>query len=204
MLNLCTKRKHASACFPFRIINCAYHLLTFGLSLWSCKTEPIGTISPQNQTVSIDLGQARAEFMSKIFDDIDYVFLDYHDSVPLARLAFLRFDADEIYIHDRGLDNVAQFERNGTLKRVFQSKGAGGPGEFMHIEDFQARGDTLIIADARQNKLIAYSADGRYLFSAKSPFTLSDVYFSPNFQLYHLNNVPENLERHNFVRVSGD
>ncbi|MCH6236150.1 6-bladed beta-propeller [Cognataquiflexum rubidum] len=178
----------------------AFYILLFFLSCKSDKSMDVSGII----SIPVDINQSEPALMSKHFESIEYILLDYDDSLPIARPTYIKFFEEDIFAQDRGLDNIIQFNRNGEVKRIFQSTGIGGPGEFMQVENFQVREDTLLISDARQNKILAFSHEGEHLFTEKSPYRLSDVFYTPNFQLYHLNNAPESQDRSNFIRISPD
>lgn len=155
------------------------------------------------KNVQIDFEQSKEQTLSTIFSGIEYLLLDYNDTLPMVRPFRVRLERNDIFIQDNGLENLFHFDGNGRLLNIFQSKGIGGPGEFMSMEDFQIKGDTVIIGDSRQNQLVFYNFNGDFLFSKRFTHSLNEFYYTPNGLLLHMNNLPE-IESNNFVKIEDD
>ncbi|MCL6259735.1 6-bladed beta-propeller [Aquiflexum sp. TKW24L] len=138
----------------FRFNYCFAYSLLF---LIACSSKS----NDQNVEV-IHIDKAKAEILSKIVEDIEYVVLE-NPNKPFVK-------ADKLFVFDGGII-LADYWSNHTLLRYDQNgkflnpigRYGEGPGEYVQITDvdFDDKSRNLIIIS--RNHLITYSIDGVFI-----------------------------------------
>jgi hypothetical protein len=83
------------------------------------------------EKIEIDLNESKESFLSEKFEDIEYILLDYQDSLPIVQPYSIIFHKDLIFVNDRILENLFVFSSNGKVLKVIKSTGTG-PKEFIY------------------------------------------------------------------------
>jgi hypothetical protein len=137
---------------------------------------------------------------STLFESIEYVFLESNDSVPLVGNMKTLIKNDFIYIEDNELNNLHQFNLRGELKTIFKSTG-DGPGQFRQIEDFQIKGDTVLIYDRALGKILFFNLEGKFLSENLEKNGATNFHVGNNFTLLFFSGY-SNSEGNIFMRKS--
>ncbi|WP_075349545.1 6-bladed beta-propeller [Algoriphagus marinus] len=144
------------------------------------KTENTNNISPIS--IKIELDKIQQATFSTLFESIEYVFLESNDSVPLVGNMKTLIKNDFIYIEDNELNNLHKFNLRGELKTIFKSTG-DGPGQFRQIEDFQIKGDTVLIYDRVLGKILFFNLEGKFLRENLEKNGATNFHVGNNFTL---------------------
>ncbi len=142
---------------------------------------------------------AEDKVFSSLFDGIDYVLLGHRDDSPLVGNMKTVISDRFIYIEDNELDNLFQYDHAGSLHTVFKSTGSG-PGEFVQIQDYQIKNDTVIIFDYVSAKLIYLDTDGKFLREPPLKVEASNFHVGNNYKLLFYSGFP-NSEDMVFTRM---
>jgi hypothetical protein len=164
-------------------------------TLGSCSgKKPSGLTS-----IRIDPKDSQSLMLSEFFEEINYVFLDDSDTLPLVNPYKISFKGDLILVSDNVLDNIHVFNDSGERQFSLQSLGQG-PMEFSHLEDFFVHGDSIIIKDNVLKKLLIFDLKGQVLGEQKFKLLSAEFFYHPFFRIYYL----ENNEAYNFAKIDSD
>ncbi|SDD19432.1 hypothetical protein SAMN04488104_101851 [Algoriphagus faecimaris] len=170
-------------------------LLILGLLNFSCQNNN----QKKPELTSIDLELVTGNLFSEVFEEINYVLLKENDTLPLVQPLKTVVTDDFIYILDIKLNNLFKFNRNGEIIHIFNSSGQG-PQEFIQIQDYQVKQDTVILQDNLSNKLIYFDDDGKFLKETKLPSSSANFFKGANFTL-HFTDGMEGIGK-DFLKIS--
>jgi hypothetical protein len=117
------------------------------LILWTFLLIPI-LISCESETkgdakiLQVDVSAAQKGKISDHFESIEYILLDYPDSLPIVGLYKMILTKDKIFVESRETAAVFIFDRKGNLQNVIRDYG-DGPGQFRLIDDMFLEGDLV-------------------------------------------------------------
>lgn len=159
-----------------------YFMLSFVI-IFSCKES-----TQQRKVAKIDLDISKEIKMSELFESMEYLLVQEQDSLPIVQPYKVLFNDSLIFIEDNELDNLFIVDRNdGKVKRVLQSFGSGS-GEFNQIEDFQIKGNLIIIKDVILGKLISFDFEGNFISEKRVSNEATNFYQGTDFLLLYFNN----------------
>ena len=165
--------------------------------LWACSS-PEENVSP---VITIDPDQSVIAKLSEHFQGIDYILLDYPDSLPIVNAYAMVFTDDNILVESRETAAVFIFDKKGKLQRVIRNYGEG-PGEFVLIDELHLR-DNHIVITARPWKQLTFDFEGNLMKEVKSPPGIDRDFMGKDFNLYQYQH-GEGEDRWTFQRVSGE
>lgn len=174
--------------------------ILFIIILISCK--PSVEEEENSKIVAINLDDSKSEFLSKKVKDIEYILLDYEDSLPMVNPTKFIVLPERIYVCDHNFHNIFIFDRHGNVINVIESKGEG-PQEFNYINDFIVDDGDIVIFDTQLHKIIRYTEDGEFLSEEKTNLIAESLVQAPDFRLFYMNNNTD-AEGFNFVRITPD
>lgn len=94
----------------------------------------------------------------------------------------------ELFVADRGRDQVAVYDLNGQRLRAFGSSGRG-PGQLRAPHGLAVHGDRVYVADTGNHRVLAFDRAGRFAFEIEQPKPRAlkrpeDVLVAPDGSLY--------------------
>jgi len=116
--------------------------------------------------VKIDVDSARKGKISDHFQSVEYILLDYPDSLPIVNLAKMIITEDRILVESRETAAVFVFDRKGNLHNVIRNYGEG-PGQFVLIDDMFLEGDLVRIHNHYLKKYLVFNFDGSLIEEGK-------------------------------------
>lgn len=94
----------------------------------------------------------------------------------------------ELFVADRGRDQIAVYDLNGQRLRAFGSSGRG-PGQLRAPHGLAVHGDRVYVADTGNHRVLAFDRAGRFAFEIEQPKPRAlkrpeDVLVAPDGSLY--------------------
>lgn len=152
----------------------------FLISVLCACSSPEGNVS---HVITIDPDQSGIAKLSEHFESIDYILLDYPDSLPIVNAYAMVFTEDNILVESKETAAVFIFDRRGKLQRVIRNYGEG-PGEYVYIDEMFVR-DHRIVLHARPWKQLTFDFEGNLLEEVKLPSGSKRAYLAQDFNLYY-------------------
>lgn len=175
-------------------------ILILFVILMACK--PDAGEYGNSRIIAIDLDNSKPELLSKKVKSIEYILLNYMDSLPIVNPTKFIVLPERIYVCDHNLHNIFIFDRFGKVINVIESKGEG-PQEFNYINDFIVDDGDVVILDTQLHKIIRYTEDGEFLSEEKTKLIAETLVQSSDFRLFYMNNNTD-AEGFNFVKLTSD
>jgi len=176
--------------------NLFIYVFIFSLSIpQACNSR----VEKTSNLIEIDPDQSVTAKLSEYFDGIDYILLDYPDSLPIVNEYAMLITDDNILVESRETAAVFIFDRRGKLQRVIREYGKG-PGEFVLIDGLHVKDERIVIY-ARPSKQLIFDFEGRLLEENKLELEVDGVYLGKDFNLYHSQH-GDGEEKLTFQRVS--
>jgi len=150
--------------------------------------------------IKIDPDQSVTAKLSEHFVGIDYILLDYPDSLPIVNAYAMVFTEDNILVESRETAAIFIFDRRGKLQRVIREYGEG-PGEFVLIDDLNVNNNHIVI-NARPRKELTFDFEGNLLREVKLLPGTDKSFRGKDFHLHHFQQ-GNGDEKWTFQRVSG-
>jgi len=152
----------------------------------SCSTRD--TIEDASRTtIKIDLDASLEGNYSDIFDGIRYILLDPGPDEYLIRPYQITFKGDFIFVEERGKGSLHIYNADGHFKNIIKPSGRG-PGEFNLMEDYQLKGEEIIIKDNTLNKFIAFDHSGNFLREWKPAIVSNNFLELEEATLHYMDN----------------
>jgi len=137
-------------------MRCYFAFLQFVLLFSSCSS---ASHEPQAGVEEIVIDPEKVEpylNLSEILDDsIEIIPLETNDECLISTIKRLEFYRDRIYVADEVSGNLLEFTSTGRYQRTVGRKG-NGPGEYIRLDDFAFKGDSVIVLDGRVKKYVIY------------------------------------------------
>ena len=149
------------------------------------------------ETIIINPENSESSLLSQSYQSIEYVFLDFPDSIPMVRFYKILIENGKIFIEDRDFNSILIFNKNGTFYNIIRSTGMG-PGEFYQTEDFQIISNNVIIKDSYLGKEIEFDVDGNFISEYKPEVPEGNFYKKDSFSLFYSQNFTD-LGSYEFV-----
>lgn len=140
------------------------YLLLLFLGFLSCETKHQNTESTIPM-ISIS-GNQNIETVpfDSLFVKSKIIRLETTSESLLKQVGKVVLYKEGIYILDSGQEQLFQFDADGHFIRNINHKGQG-PGEYVSLNDFQIKNDTIYLLDGRGGKLFAYDMADNLLFT---------------------------------------
>lgn len=125
------------------------------LSVLSCRNT---TSEPIDGVITIDApydGSDASEKFNSLFRLAGYTALETNDESLIGRITKVMFYNDEIFILDRS-NSIIRFSKDGRHLHTYAHFGEG-PAEYVGMEDFDIKNDTIHILDMLKKKIIMYT-----------------------------------------------
>ncbi|MEB2782777.1 6-bladed beta-propeller [Algoriphagus sp. C2-6-M1] len=175
-------------------------ILILFVILISCKS---GLEEQENsRVVAINLDDSKPELLSRKVKSIEYLLLNYVDSLPIVNPTKIMVLPNRIYVCDHNLHNIFIFDRKGKVINVIESKGEG-PQEFNYINDFIVDDRDIVIFDTQLHKIIRYKENGKFISEERTNIIAETLVQTPDFRLFYMN-YNTDAEGFNFVRITPD
>ncbi|MCL6259960.1 6-bladed beta-propeller [Aquiflexum sp. TKW24L] len=157
-------------------------LLTFLLNpiLISCESKTKGDA----KIIQVDLDAAKNGKISDHFESIDYILLDYPDSLPIVNPAKMILTNDRIFVESRETAAVFVFDRKGNLQNVIRNYGEG-PGQFLLIDDMFLEGNLVRIHCTYLKKYLIFNLEGELIEEGKLDEIADRSFIGKDFSLFH-------------------
>lgn len=158
-------------------------LLTFLLIpiLISCESETKG----DGKIIKVDVDAAQKGKISDHFESIEYILLDYPDSLPIVGPYKMILTDDRILVESRETAAVFVFDRKGNLHNVIRNYGEG-PGQFLLIDDMFLEGDLLRIHCPNTKKYLIFNLEGELIEEGKLEENADRSFIGKDFSLYQI------------------
>jgi hypothetical protein len=156
-------------------------LLTFLLIpiLISCESETKG----DSKMIQVDVEAAQKGKISDHFESIEYILLDYPDSLPIVGPYKMILTDDRILVESRETAAVFVFDRKGNLQNVIRNFG-DGPGQFRLIDDMFLEGDLVRIHCNYLQKYLIFNINGILIEEGKLKEMADRSFIGKEFILY--------------------
>lgn len=156
-------------------------LLTFLLIpiLISCESETKGDI----KMIQVDVDAAQKGKISDHFESIEYILLDYPDSLPIVGPYKMILTKNKILVESRETAAVFVFDRKGNLQNVIRNFG-DGPGQFRLIDDMFLEGDLVRIHCTYLKKYLIFNIYGILIEEGKLKEMADRSFIGKEFILY--------------------
>ena len=130
------------------------------MNLTDCNTN-----KRENEYGHIDLvnGLKKKEFfsLSKIAEEIEYIFLETNDNCLVADIHRIVYDPPYFFITDRFQKAVFIFYETGKYVNKISAVGQG-PHEYTEIYSFDAKDSMIYILDYNMRKIFKYDVKGKF------------------------------------------
>lgn len=137
-----------------------------------------------NSAVTIDLDLGKEYKASEIFEELDYVLLDYPDETPIVNAYKMLFTDNHIIVESRENASIFIFDKAGKLENIIRNYG-DGPGEFRIFVGMSLVGNDQIRVDVGYlKKSLVFDFKGNLLEETKNQNSES-VYHGQDFMLQH-------------------
>ncbi|MBS9525523.1 6-bladed beta-propeller [Litoribacter alkaliphilus] len=176
----------------FRFLVFAFPLVC---GVYACDSKPEEGVT----IISIDPDKSGRVSLSEHFGGVEYVLLDYPDSMPIVNAYNMFFADDRILVESRETAALFVFDGKGKLLNVIRSFGEG-PGEIVHIDDFHIEGDRIVIT-GRPWKQLAFDFDGNLLEEVRLEPGYNRNFKGEDFSLFHYQ-YGEGEDKWTFQRVA--
>lgn len=156
-------------------------LLTFLLIpiLISCESET----KRDSKMIQVDVEAAQKGKISDHFESIEYILLDYPDSLPIVGPYKMILTDDRILVESRETAAVFVFDRKGNLQNVIRNFG-DGPGQFRLIDDMFLEGDLVRIHCNYLQKYLIFNINGILIEEGKLKEMADRSFIGKEFILY--------------------
>ena len=150
--------------------NLVFSLLILLISalLFACAEKK----QPAPSTVYIDQLKLPAEprDISEYIEDMYVIPLETHPEALLGSLSLIEQDESGIFIVSGQKETVYHFSREGNYLNSFSHSGKG-PGEYLKIRNMRIvpKTKTLLVSDARLNKMFRYTFNGELVKEFRLP-----------------------------------
>lgn len=178
-----------------------YRIYAFSIAfLLSCGGSD--DLSGYDAVVKLDLDSPDGEVFSDAFDGLDYLFLDYSDSLPLVMPYNFVFTDSSVAVRDATMNNLFFFDRDGQVNRVIIPSGRG-PNEYIQMDGFQLTPDRIFIQDAYLKKILELDHSGTVVREHSNYFNNTDFYAGEDYFIYFMGHNPD-FGGYNFIRKDRD
>ncbi len=125
--------------------------------LFSCRENP-KTTEQDNKPITIDLKKSTVPNKSTAIKNIEYIPLETDENILINLIDEIIFHNDKFYILDLTASTIFIFNRDGSFYNKL-SKIGKGPGEYLHIMDFDINtaNNSIWIYDNHSSKIIIYN-----------------------------------------------
>jgi len=147
--------------------------------LISCEAE----IKRDGKMIQVDVDSAQKGKISDHFESIDYILLDYPDSLPIVGPYKMILTDDRIFVESRETAAVFVFDRKGNLQNVIRNYG-DGPGQFRLIDDMFLENDLVRIHCNYLKKYLIFNLEGKFLEEGKLEEMADRSFIGKEFILY--------------------
>ncbi|MCH6234166.1 6-bladed beta-propeller [Cognataquiflexum rubidum] len=158
-------------------------LLTFLLIpiVISCESKTKGDA----KIIKVDVDAAKKGKISDHFESIEYILLDYPDSLPIVGPYKMILTDDRILVESRETAAVFFFDRKGNLQNVIRDYG-DGPGQFRLIDDMFLEGHLLRIHSTYLKKYMIFSLKGKLIEEGKMDIIADRSFLGKDFSLFQI------------------
>ncbi|MFC0657301.1 6-bladed beta-propeller [Mongoliitalea lutea] len=135
-------------------------------------------------STKIDLDLAKEYLASEIFEELDYVLLDYPDETPIVNAYKMLFTDKHIIVESLENASIFIFDTAGKLENIIRNYG-DGPGEFRIFDGLSLVGNDQIRVDVGYlKKSLVFDFKGNLLEETINQNSES-VYHGQDFMLQH-------------------
>lgn len=175
-------------------------LLSFLLSLmyFSCTSE----IENDSKIIKVDLNSAQKGKLSDHFQSVEYMLLDYPDSLPIVNLYKMIVTKERILVESRETAAVFVFDRKGNLLNVIRNFGEG-PGQFVLIDDMFLEEDLIRIHCTYLKKYLILDIDGNLIEEGKLDEMADRSFVEKDFSIFQFQKGYD-LEKSTIIRKGDD
>lgn len=153
-----------------------------------------------SDAITIDLDLGKKCLASEIFEELDYILLDYPDETPIVNAYKMQFTDEHIIVESRENASIFIFDRGGNLKNIIRNYG-DGPGEFRIFDGMSLISDNQIrVTVGYAKKNLVFDLKGNLLEETKN-LASEWTYFGDDFTLQHFpyGEIPD---QNTFIRLS--
>lgn len=147
--------------------------------LISCESETKG----DGKIIKVDVDAAKKGKVSDHFESIEYILLDYPDSLPIVGPYKMILTDDRILVESRETAAVFVFDRKGNPQNVIRNYGEG-PGQFRLIDDMFLEGDLVRVHCNYLQKYLIFNIDGILIEEGKLKEMADRSFIGKEFILY--------------------
>ncbi|MGY6520720.1 MAG: 6-bladed beta-propeller [Mongoliitalea sp.] len=151
-------------------------------------------------SIKIDLDQGEKYLASEIFEELDYILLEYPDESPIVNAYKMLFTDEHIIVESRENASIFIFDIAGNLKNIIRNYG-DGPGEFRIFDGMSLIGDNQIrVTVGYAKKSLVFDLKGNLLEETKN-LASEWTYFGDDYTLEHFpyGEIPD---QNTFIRLS--
>lgn len=138
--------------------------------------------------IEVDVTSNAELKLSEYFDN--FRMLKLPNDTVMGEIEKIKYENNQIYISDG--QTLFVFSDDGELLSCFKKRGQG-PDEYSEIQDFMVDGETIIVLDRNQQKLLAYDHFGNsisthnleYYAQAISPIVNNSFFLYNGFDISH-------------------
>lgn len=153
-----------------------------------------------SDAITIDLDMGKKYLASEVFEELDYILLDYPDETPIVNAYKMLFTDEHIIVESRENASIFIFDRGGNLINIIRNY-RDGPGEFRIFDGMSLIGDNQIrVTVGYAKKRLDFDLKGNLLEETKD-LSSRWTYFGDNFILQHFPK-GEKPEKYSFIRSS--
>ena len=147
-------------------------LSVFSMSVFGIFTYmTIGCTHSSIESTVVEIDCTKEVYNSDIFDSLfnynSYVILEDTENSKISNIDKVYVSDDKIVILDNRT-RILIFSQEGKFVKSIEHRGHGN-GEYLSLNDFIVKGDSLYCLDRLEGKVLVYSLDGNFLYSKEVP-----------------------------------
>lgn len=125
--------------------------------------------SSESSVVEIDCTKeiSNSELFDSLFNYNSYVILEDTENSKISNIDKVYISDDKIVILDNRT-RILIFSQEGKFVKSIEHRGHGN-GEYLSLNDFIVKGDSVYCLDRLEGKVLVYSLDGNYSYSKEVP-----------------------------------
>ncbi|WP_069133230.1 6-bladed beta-propeller [Rhodohalobacter halophilus] len=99
------------------------------------------------------------EVFERNISQVSYQASHLADTSAVFRPAQIRFYDNHVYLNDFSDFTIYEYDFEGNQKRVLTTNRGRGPGEILHLTDFDINDDVIYVADSQSMRVTSYSIE---------------------------------------------
>lgn len=154
--------------------------------LIACQDKPRPTKTSVFPVETVKCFSEQQGNLQDIVRETEIIALENSPESAFANIDRIVYGDNRFYIFDKyGANKLLIFDDRGNFVRSIGRRGRG-PGEYLQLESFSLKGDTLFLLDTNGQKILTYDTDGNILTEVKlqEDFPEQMVWLSNGFLFY--------------------